>query len=69
MMRLLVVASLLILPAFIVSGDEIANSGAVTEAIPLLLWAAADPKEDCQAAKIDAANTTTHSTSLVLPSF
>ncbi|XP_015784768.1 uncharacterized protein LOC107362256 [Tetranychus urticae] len=55
MMRLLVVASLLILPSFIVSGDEIANSGAVTEAIPLLLWAAADPKEDCQAAKIDAA--------------
>ncbi|XP_015782379.1 uncharacterized protein LOC107360266 [Tetranychus urticae] len=54
MMRLLVLASLLIVPAF-VSADEIANSGAVTEAIPLLLWAASDPKEDSQAAKIDAA--------------
>nr|AMP43477.1 secreted protein 19 [Tetranychus evansi] len=54
MMRLLVLASLLIVPAF-VSADEIANSGAVTEAIPLLLWAASDPKEDAQAAKIDAA--------------
>ncbi|XP_015782398.1 uncharacterized protein LOC107360867 [Tetranychus urticae] len=54
MMRLLVLASLLIVPAF-VSGEEIASSGAVTESIPLLLWAAADPEEDKQAAKIDAA--------------
>ncbi|XP_053210872.1 uncharacterized protein LOC128394560 [Panonychus citri] len=51
MIKFLVIASILVLPALIVSADE---GGAVTEPIPLLLWAAADPEEDSQAAKIKA---------------